>query len=44
MRAITAWISAFLTRLCTILQVTPQALVKDKRGNLPPPSGGIGAY
>jgi hypothetical protein len=44
MHAIGKWISAVLTRVCAILKVSPQALIKDKRGNLPPPSGGIGSF
>ena len=27
-----------------IFQVTPESLTKDRRGNMPPPSGGIGSY
>ena len=44
MRAIWKWLVAFATRLCSIFSVSPDSLVKDKRGNLPPPYGGIGSY
>ncbi|MFI5012205.1 MAG: hypothetical protein ACHQAY_07655 [Hyphomicrobiales bacterium] len=44
MRAIGKWLSTVLVRLCRIFTVTPDRLVKDKRGNLPPPDGGIAAY
>ncbi|MFI4996790.1 MAG: hypothetical protein ACHQAQ_13540 [Hyphomicrobiales bacterium] len=44
MRAIGKWLSAFVTWLCRIFTVTPDRLVKDKRGNLPPPGGGMSAY
>jgi hypothetical protein len=44
MRAIAKWVTAFATWLCGIFTVTPDSLVKDKRGNSPPPSGGIGSF
>ena len=44
MRAIMRLLSAYMTRLCGIFQVTPESLTRDRRGNMPPPSGGIGAY
>jgi hypothetical protein len=44
MRAIGRWLQAFASRLCRIFTVSPDRLVKDKRGNLPPPDGGISAY
>jgi hypothetical protein len=44
MRAIGKWLIAFVTRLCAIFTVTSDSIVKDKRGNLPPPGGGISAY
>ena len=40
MRTIMGWLSAFVTWLCGIFQVTPEFLTKDRRGNMPPPSGG----
>lgn len=33
-----------LTLLCQLLLVTPDSITRDRRGNLPPPSGGIGAF
>ena len=30
--------------LCQVLLVTPDSISKDRRGNLPPPSGGIAAF
>lgn len=44
MRAIVQLLSAYLTCLFKALQVTPDSITKDRRGNMPPPSGGIGAY
>jgi hypothetical protein len=44
MRAICNRIVALVGWLCGFLSVTTGSLIKDKRGNLPPPSGGIGAY
>lgn len=44
MRAIVQLLSAYVTSLCKALQVTPDSVTKGRRGNLPPPSGGIGAY
>jgi len=44
MRAIGYYLNAFAARLCRMFTVTPDWLVRDKRGNLPPPGGGIGAY
>jgi len=44
MRAIVLLLSAYLGSLCQALQVKPEIFTKDRRGNLPPPSGGIGAY
>ena len=35
---------ACLTSLCQMLLVTPESITKDRRGNMPPPSGGIGAF
>ncbi|CAM5768638.1 hypothetical protein [Bosea minatitlanensis] len=36
--------AGFLTMLCQVLLVTPESITKDRRGNLPPPSGGIAAF
>ncbi len=33
-----------LALLCEILSVTPASITGDRRGNQPPPSGGIGAF
>ncbi|KFC69581.1 hypothetical protein FG93_03168 [Bosea sp. LC85] len=44
MRAIGQLLSAYITWLSTVFQVTPEFITRDRRGNLPPPSGGIGAY
>ncbi len=44
MRAIVQLLSGYVTWLCQELLVTPDLITKDRRGNLPPPSGGIGAY
>ena len=34
-------LKAYLTWLCKIFGVTPDTLRNGRRGNLPPPSGGI---
>jgi hypothetical protein len=44
MRTIMRWLAAYVAQLCRIFQVTPESLTKDRRGNMPPPSGGIGSY
>jgi len=44
MRTIMRLLAAYVARLCSIFQVTPESLTKDRRGNMPPPSGGIGSY
>jgi hypothetical protein len=44
MRVIWTWIVAFVSGLCRMFIVTPDSLIRGKRGNLPPPSGGLGAY
>lgn len=44
MRTIERWAVAYLAWLCRLLAVPPEALREGRRGNLPPPSGGIGAY
>ena len=33
-----------LATLCQILLVTPDSITRDRRGNQPPPSGGIAAF
>ena len=44
MHTIMRLLSGYVARLCAIFQVTPESLTKDRRGNMPPPSGGIGSY
>jgi hypothetical protein len=44
MRSMKTLIAAFVTWLCGVFRVTSDVLIRDKRGNLPPPSGGIGSY
>ena len=42
--AMRAMLSAYLIWLCEIFQVTPDSITRDRRGNMPPPSGGIAAF
>lgn len=44
MRKIMSVLQAYLVWLCKMFQVTPESITADRRGNMPPPSGGIGAY
>ena len=44
MRIIVSWLSAYLAQLCRIFDVTPASITQGRRGNLPPPSGGIGSF
>ena len=44
MHTIVSWMSAFLAKLCAVFNVTPESITKDRRGNLPPPSGGAGSF
>jgi hypothetical protein len=37
-------LSAYLIWLCKIFEVTPDSITRDRRGNMPPPSGGIAAF
>jgi hypothetical protein len=37
-------IAAFVAGLCRALAVTPQSIRNDRRGNLPPPEGGLAAF
>ena len=41
MRAFMSLLSAYLVQLCKFFSVTPESITKDRRGNMPPPSGGI---
>ncbi len=42
MRTIERWFAAWLAWLCSIFDVTPEALRDGRRGNMSPPEGGIG--
>jgi hypothetical protein len=44
MRMIVSWLSAYVAQLCRIFNVTPASITQDRRGNMPPPSGGISAF
>jgi len=44
MRMIVSWLSAYVGQLCRIFHVTPESITQDRRGNMPPPSGGIGSF
>jgi hypothetical protein len=49
MRAFVALLSGYLAWLCKVFQVTPSSIERDRlgrerRGNLPPPSGGVASY
>jgi hypothetical protein len=44
MRAFATVLRAYMSLLCKALLVTPDFITKDRRGNLPPPSGGVGAF
>jgi len=44
MRTIMRLLTAYVAQLCNIFQVTPGSITQDRRGNMPPPSGGIGSY
>jgi hypothetical protein len=44
MHAVIELLSAWTSWLSRMLLVTPEFITKDRRGNVPPPSGGIGAY
>lgn len=37
-------LAGYLALLCRALQVSPDHLIKGRRGNLPPPTGGFGAF
>jgi hypothetical protein len=41
MRAIRKLLESYLAWLCKVFQVTPDSLRDARRGNLPPPSGGM---
>ena len=44
MRNLVSLLTAFAASLCKAFEVTPESITKDRRGNMPSPSGGIGAY
>jgi hypothetical protein len=44
MRKLVSLLAAYLVWLCKTLQVTPESITQDRRGNMPPPSGGIASY
>jgi len=44
MCALNRTVSAFLSGLCRVFAVSPGAIRKNRRGNLPPPEGGIAAF
>jgi hypothetical protein len=44
MRAIEKFFSAWIAWLCDLFEITPESLYNDRRGNQPPPTGGIGAF
>ena len=44
MRTLEAFFSTCVTWLCKVFLVTPDSLSKDRRGNLPPPEGGIASF
>jgi hypothetical protein len=44
MRKLVSVLAAYLAWLCKTLQVSPETIAKDRRGNMPPPSGGIVSY
>jgi hypothetical protein len=44
MRMLASLLSRYLTWLCRVFQVTPESITKDRRGNMPPPSGGIASF
>ena len=44
MRKLVSWLAAYLVALCKVFQVTLESITKDRRGNLPPPSGGISSF
>ncbi len=37
-------LEAYVVLLCKAFQVTPESITSDRRGNMPPPSGGVASY
>jgi hypothetical protein len=46
MRKLISFLSTVTSWLCQIFEVTPESITpkEERRGNLPPPSGGIASY
>jgi len=46
MRALFSLLTNFTAWLCAIFDVTPDSITpkEDRRGNMPPPSGGISSH
>ena len=44
MRVIMTLLSAWLTWLCEMFEVRAETIADGRRGNLPPPSGGIASF
>ena len=44
MCTIATWLTKFLVNVCTLFTVTPDSLIRGKRGNLPPPGGGLPSF
>jgi len=38
------WVAGAIAGMCRAFAVTPQSIRGDRRGNLPPPEGGISAF
>ena len=38
------WLTKFLVSVCTLFIVTTDSLIRGKRGNLPPPQGGLSSF
>ena len=44
MHNLISFFTAYVPLLCKAFEVTPESLTQDRRGNMPPPSGGIASY
>ena len=44
MRKLISLLTTYAVMLCKAFSVTPESITKDRRGNMPPPSGGIASY
>lgn len=46
MRTLFSLLTSFTVWLCKVFEVTPDSIhpKEDRRGNMPPPSGGISSY